>query len=197
MRRSRGLSGTGGLSGAHSGYWPGISGAHHAGIFTAEYDERAGAAQAKAAEWITGGEFSEVDATTGEPAVAQSYGDFDPYNPNYLVEDGQFFYSADNVRLPNLEFEPSDFELLFKFAEAVPFDQSRVEVDEREKVERSQERSRTGSTAKDELFVTKDMWDGQTIDMMQSVGEPDAKLLSALEKLQEDTVRLSVGSTAS
>lgn len=114
-----------------------------------------------------------------------------------MVEDGQFFYSADNVRLPNLEFEPSDFELLFKFAEAVPFDQSRVEVDEREKVERSQERSRTGSTAKDELFVTKDMWDGQTIDMMQSVGEPDAKLLSALEKLQEDTVRLSVGSTAS
>ena len=46
-----------------------------------------------------------------------SYGDFDPNFPEFVVEGGHFFYSSDNLRLPNLEFKPEDFRLQVEFVD--------------------------------------------------------------------------------
>ena len=46
-----------------------------------------------------------------------SYGDFDPSFPEFVVEGGHFFYSSDNIRLPNLQFEPKDFRLQVEFVD--------------------------------------------------------------------------------
>jgi hypothetical protein len=72
------------------------------------YDKRKEETLAKKEEWI-----SEPMEETG--IIQMSYGDFDPSFPDFVVEGGQFFYSADNIRLPNLEFQPLDFRLHVDF----------------------------------------------------------------------------------